>query len=1334
MPESTVGDTCVITDLPSLEQYYHGYIDRAEAEKRLQSFGIANSYLLRLSRAAHGGDTWEDIYVLSYLSSTFACFHFRLIPRFNCFQIGGRFFDSLDGCLSRYYTRDIMTGERLKHPIPPTSLPIEYHTQRLRAVQDFEPENGYDRLGCVVNDRFLLIYEDPNSDWILATSLKSRHSGYLPKSCVEKEYPEIIERLDFFHPDPTPHPKELLKKAGPFSYLLRPCDSRPGLYTLLLYDGVRVRKCRLELIVQSELIPQDDVTPTKKTNHDSNFDHRNSELLDEHTNEFNNESLSCSSNNEDDKSDEFNRKSNKIFLTNKNLEDNHSTNEFVNFNRNFQSPLYRTTTKILYSGTTFPNVEAVITAIESHHWDLYHTEELNTLNISDDGCNCPINDEVNVNATNDISSVDSSNINTTVQHVFKPLYRKRKPQVHPPSSTIYMDMCYARQPPTSHQSVTEIHGELSIWLQQRKKWKLCYAHLDRKQSILTLVDGEKRKPERFDLSKCDFFPIHYTVYEKNFCFGLVLYGASAGDREEFVLRVEAPCSSNKFHSSAISSTISSRINLFSNYDLDINSYSGRPEEPPYTLQNLSHSCCRFACDWAVRSNVTSVDNKSLLSSSTNPNVTNLSENNSYNNYLVNCDLPPATWEIVYQRWVTSLKRHCRNTKADSATEDNVSLRQTNLRCYRNLEIKFNNAKLMPTSSSKSRRDDSIYSVNLDGFEIGRAYSGSSVVSIFLDEFPFGFKKIEVFMKEDKRKRSLAIDFDIVQYNATSNFGGSTIADHDKQVSASNSSSASLSLSSTSPLHYSICDTQERSNGQVSIIYKELHVIPFQYYEGFRQTIRNYMNSEFIPLCIHVWKSFAHNMNQMNFVTSLLLTTIELNCHLELIVNLLRIEVNNDKPSASFRGSSLGAQILDIYSTTVCSAWRSQCFRRVCEKALEGPPSIKSNYSTTSSNPSLNVSQINSASNIKSTFNQRPSVDKSSHHCTNSTNSHYALTTRPYSLSTGATGSVKFDQISSTTSNQGSLQHHHTREQEWHHHLLSIAVDDLITYVRTFPLQIRWIYSELQALYSPNHSNVVVCNLVFLRGLCPVLYSLSSLGKTICSESLNGSIHGILSGFPNDVFHPSYTNSITNSSYHSWSSFPQLNSGANSPTVPSHASEAFALIAKTLLALVGLNETPKTQADGFLSLEQFMSLRTRLLNEFRIPITSPLSTNEIKQLEQLYETDARKASCKSLSRELAQLAYYLLEAYHPKHQSTTICRTNNNSINHLNDTTTNNSSNNNNNDISNSTMNNNSTPIKNHNHENKITDIYPVSLAPHIYSVLIDLAEKTHQFVLANRLT
>ncbi|CAH8469850.1 unnamed protein product [Heterobilharzia americana] len=1304
--------------------YYHGYIGRAEAEKRLQTFGIPNSYLLRLSRTTHANDTWENIYVLSYLSSALVCFHFRLIPRFNCFQLGGRFFDSLDGCLSRYYTRDIMTGERLKQPIPPISLPIEYHTQRLRAVQDFEPENAYDRLGCAVDDRFLLVHEDPNSDWVLATSLKSRHSGYLPKSCVEKEYPEIIERLEFFHPDSTPHPKELLKKisqavfagrqTGAFSYLLRPCDSRPGLYTLLLYDGIRVRKCRLELVVQSELISPEDGTPTSNNIQNSSCERRNSGPLDAHAKELNEESSFLGS---DDAKSEVCRRSDETFSGDKKWESSHyakesPTNEASISNINFQFPLYRTTTKILYSDTTFPSVEAVVAAIESHHSDLYHSEESNTLNASDAGESQMDADSIihstngatpeNHVQSNESSSSDNSNTHTTPP-VFKPVNRERKPQIHPPSSTIYMDMFYARQPPTSHQTVTEIHGELSIWLQQRKKWKSCYAQLDRKQSILTLVDGEKRKPERFDLSKCDFFPIHRSVYEKDYCFGLILYGASAGDREEFVLR----------------------FNLFSAYDLDAKSYAGRPEEPPYIHPFLFRSgCCRFACDWAARSNLTPVNNN-------NSNNNNRSTSSSFsitanvqdNSCHVNCSLPPATLETVYQRWATSLKRHCRNTKGDSATEDNVSLRQTHLRCYRSLEIKFNNAKLASSSASKSRRDESVYSVNLDGFEIARAYSGSSAVSVFLDEFPYGFKKVEVLVKEDKRKRSVAVELDLIQYNTrvqhqVRNTTCSAVTDQDQRFSTCHPSSSSLSSSSV-PLHYSICDRQERSNSQITIIHTELHVIPFQYYEGFRQTIRNCLNSELVPLCIHVWNALSHDVKKSNFVSSLLLITIELNCHLELIVNLLRIDVNSDKPSNSFRSSSLGAQILDKYSNSVCSAWRSQCFRRVCEKALEGPPPISSSscHATSSSNPSLNSNQFqNNNSNTKSASHQR-SIIGNNVHCTNTANSHNSITTRPCSLSTGAATAVTFDQASSPTSNQSSLQHH-TREQEWYYHLLCIVVDDLITHVRTFPLQIRWIYSELQALYSPSHSHVVVCNLVFLRGLCPVL---SSWGKTGRSDSLSGSTHGLLSGLwtpavSNDSFYSSYTNPVTGgSSCSSWSSFPQLHSGVNSPTVPSHASEALVAVAKTLLALVNL--PPKTQPDGILSSEQFMNLRKRLTEEFRVPITSPLSPSEIRQLEQLYEAEARNASCKSLSRELAQLASYFLEVFNPKHPRSHSINSNHN-----------NSSNNN---VSNSFCSVNNPTSTVISHEHKTTDYYPISSAPQLYASLIDLAEKTHQFVLSN---
>ncbi|VDN40976.1 unnamed protein product [Dibothriocephalus latus] len=49
--------------------------------------------------------------------------------------------------------------------------------------------------------------------------------------------------------DSTPEEEqELLQQSGAYSYLLRLCDSHPGLYTFLLYDGVRIKKYRIEVI------------------------------------------------------------------------------------------------------------------------------------------------------------------------------------------------------------------------------------------------------------------------------------------------------------------------------------------------------------------------------------------------------------------------------------------------------------------------------------------------------------------------------------------------------------------------------------------------------------------------------------------------------------------------------------------------------------------------------------------------------------------------------------------------------------------------------------------------------------------------------------------------------------------------------------------------------------------------------------------------------------------------------------------------------------------------------------------------------------------------------
>lgn len=39
------------------------------------------------------------------------------------------------------------------------------------------------------------------------------------------------------------------------------------------------------------------------------------------------------------------------------------------------------------------------------------------------------------------------------------------------------------------------------------------------------------------------------------------------------------------------------------------------------------------------------------------------------------------------------------------------------------------------------------------------------------------------------------------------------------------------------------------------------------------------------------------------------------------------------------------------------------------------------------------------------------------------------------------------------------------DTEWHRHLVELLMEDLLEYAKEFPLQIRWIYSELQV--SPN---------------------------------------------------------------------------------------------------------------------------------------------------------------------------------------------------------------------------------------------------------------------------
>ncbi|TPP65875.1 Ras GTPase-activating protein 1 [Fasciola gigantica] len=1278
-----------------MSRYYHGYIDRTEAEKRLRDDGTPNSYLLRLGRIVHNDAKWESIYVLSYLSSSSECYHFKLIPRLNCFQLGGRLFDCLQGCLSRYYVQDIMTGERLRHPVAPCSPPLEYHTQRLRAIQTFEPENSHDRLGCTVGDRFLLVHEDPKTDWLLVTSLKSRHSGYLPKCCVEKEYPELIERLEFFHADAlTSHPKELLKKAGAYSYLLRPCDSLPGLYTLLLYDGVRVRKYRLQLIVQSEPVTTEPSEPiiSEKSPQRESIEPSFSIVSSVKTPVTNGDShvpsgqCCCSG----DSSPPLSRAPETLPLTSSAVMQPSKTVTVSLGNDDVSSchRRYRTTTKVLYNGSLYDSVEQVVADIETHPgpWraDAMVTGQSNeTAAEGDVIATQPTSSSISlVTATEmgaeerrcalgDTNSAIGQTSAKSAPVVFRPVHRERKSHPTPPSSAIYMALRSARST-ASQSAALEIHGKLSMLSHQRKKWKVFYAQIDRKQGILTLKDGEKRKTEHYDLSKCDYFPVHRTMFDHHYCFGVLLHGASPGDRDELIFSVEAPHSSSAAFSTGIgltgSTTSGTRASSFqSSCDLDYSTFAGRPEDSPSTAPPVTkQGHKRLGFEWptaALGSTNQTTSGAGATGDSGSPSVSSA-----------------VSVDTVFARWVRCVRLHCRNTKVDAANEEDVARRQTHLRCYRTLEIKINGAKLCPSTQGKSKREEPSYLVILDGIEIARAYMGTSQAIITFDEFPFGFKKVEILNREEnKRKRAVTVELELCQSNADL----ATSSNPNLARLSTDDLDSSGELSMCQPRHgpSTICAVRDRSSAQATISYKELHVLPFCHYDHFRHVLRSCLDTELAPLCSHVWKNLPTDVSKSNFVSSLLLVTTELQCHLQLIVNLLKSDITTEQPNNSFRGNSLGSQMLDMYSNSVCSAWRNQCFKRVREEAFNGPG--VSNFCTSLSNLSqpqtgvscpptsratVSVSGAGGGSGSVSGIGGSISAGGSGQRLIGLNG-----TTRPYSLSTGArivtgvVGSSTDSPASVANSTTGTASVNSTSlEQEWHCRLIGIAVEDLISHVPLFPLQVRWVYSKIQAFHEDDQYNTVVCNLVFLRGLCPSLSSLPHSTRPCPS----GGSHNCGSIIPGPVcISGSFDNAGSGSiagvgvgggspwTSHSSSSSSACSPGSSSP-VPSAAASALKLVAKTLLALANVNGATKVHPDSPLIAEKFMDYRTRLLEEFCMALTSPLQQSEVVQLNQLYESESFRASCRSLSRELATLASHFLEVLdhqnHPQPQRPSAC--------------------------------------------------------------------------------
>ena len=109
--EPDLGDS--VPHAPPETQWYHGRLDRFQAEERLWAANKLGSYLVRESDRKPGS------YVLSYLGRT-GINHFRITAVCGDFYIGGRQFNSLNDLIG-FYTAysDILKRERLIHPVPP---------------------------------------------------------------------------------------------------------------------------------------------------------------------------------------------------------------------------------------------------------------------------------------------------------------------------------------------------------------------------------------------------------------------------------------------------------------------------------------------------------------------------------------------------------------------------------------------------------------------------------------------------------------------------------------------------------------------------------------------------------------------------------------------------------------------------------------------------------------------------------------------------------------------------------------------------------------------------------------------------------------------------------------------------------------------------------------------------------------------------------------------------------------------------------------------------------------------------------------------------------------
>ncbi|XP_065672568.1 ras GTPase-activating protein 1 isoform X3 [Hydra vulgaris] len=221
---------------PSPENWYHGILDRQDAEQRLLVKNIPCSYLIRES------DRKPGIYSLSYLSATYSISHFRITAICGDYYIGGRKFHSLQHLAGYYSTYGcLMKNEKLKTPIPPSeTVHLGY---RVIARFPFQGSADTDELSFNIGDVFS-VQNILVNDWFWVVAQKDNKSGLVPKALVEDldSTTDPFEGQRWFCDVNKQDAQTILMNFGAVGdFLIRPSDNR-GDYSISLRDHAGVSR------------------------------------------------------------------------------------------------------------------------------------------------------------------------------------------------------------------------------------------------------------------------------------------------------------------------------------------------------------------------------------------------------------------------------------------------------------------------------------------------------------------------------------------------------------------------------------------------------------------------------------------------------------------------------------------------------------------------------------------------------------------------------------------------------------------------------------------------------------------------------------------------------------------------------------------------------------------------------------------------------------------------------------------------------------------------------------------------------------------------------------